>query len=168
MNSVPEAAGDVPDHILVTTGWVDAHLDDPRVRLVEVSVDTAAYHRSHIPGAVGWQWKADIRDALRPDVPGLFCFEALMSRCGIANDTTVVLYGDNNNFLAVLVFWLLKINGHDDVRLLRGGRRAWLLEDRPVTTYVPRHGPAAYRARPLQAEVRALRQVIWSTLDQVS
>lgn len=163
MEGAPEAAG----HVLVTPGWVEAHLDDSRVRLVEVSVDTAAYRKSHIPGAVGWQWKADIRTALGREIPGPFCFEALMSRCGIANDTTVVLYGDNNNFLAIFVFWLLKINGHDDVRLLRGGRRAWLLEDRPVTTYVPRYEPVDYRARPLEAEVRALRQIVWSTLDQM-
>lgn len=165
MERMPETAGYVGGDVLVTTGWVETHLDDPTVRLVEVSVDTTAYHKCHIPGAVGWRWAEDIREALRRDVSPPSYFEALMSRCGIVNDSTVVLYGDNNNFLAVLVFWLLKIQGHDVVRLLHGGRREWLLEDRPVTTYVPRYKPTDYRARPLKAELRALRELVWTVLD---
>lgn len=167
MDSRPQAAGDIRDHTLVTTAWVEARLDDPKVRLVEVCLDVAVYRESHIPGAVGWRWIEDTREALGPGDAGPARFEDLMCRCGIANDTTIVLYDDNNNWLAILIFWLLKIHGHDDVRLLRGGRRAWLLEDRPVTTYVSRHKPTAYRARPLDAELRALRQIVWSTLDHM-
>ena len=122
--------------VLVTTDWVAARLDDPQVRLVEVSVDTQAYDSGHIPGAIGWSWKEDTQDTLRRDIPNPAAFGALMSEAGISNDTTVVLYGDLDNWFATYAFWLLKMYGHDDVRLLNGGRKKWIAEERQLTTMI--------------------------------
>lgn len=150
--------------VLVTTDWVADHLDDTNIRLVEVSVDTEAYASGHIPGAIGWSWKEDTQDTLRRDIPHEAAFEALMSQAGISSDTTVVLYGDLDNWFATYAFWLLKLYGHQDVRLLNGGRKKWLAEERQLTTYVSAYQATSYRAQPRHTNLRALRSFVEASL----
>jgi thiosulfate/3-mercaptopyruvate sulfurtransferase len=150
--------------VLVTTDWVADHLEDANIRLVEVSVDTEAYDSGHIPGAIGWSWKKDTQDILRRDIPDEAAFEALMSQAGIANETTVVLYGDLDNWFATYAFWLLKLYGHGDVRLLNGGRKKWLAEERQLTTFAPAHNPTSYRAQPRNTNLRALRSFVEASI----
>jgi thiosulfate/3-mercaptopyruvate sulfurtransferase len=149
---------------LVETSWVAEHLNDPKVRLVEVDVDTAAYDTGHISGAVGWNWQRDTQDTLVRDIPDEAALEALLGRSGIGNDTTIVLYGDNNNWFATYAFWLLKYYGHRDVRLMNGGRKKWLDEARPMTTELPQVEPEQYTARPPQNNLRALRPFVEETV----
>jgi thiosulfate/3-mercaptopyruvate sulfurtransferase len=122
---------------LVDAAWAQQHLDDPNVRFVEVDVDTAAYDESHIPGAVGWNWTSQLSDGIRRDVASRDDFIALLRASGIAPETTIVLYGDNNNWFAAWAYWQLKLFGWDDVRILDGGRKYWLANDLPVATEVP-------------------------------
>jgi thiosulfate/3-mercaptopyruvate sulfurtransferase len=150
--------------VLVETEWVADHLTDPKVRLVEVDVDTTAYDSGHIPSAVGWNWKKDTQQPIRRDIPDKAGAEELLSRSGIANDTTVILYGDNHNWFATYAFWLLKLYGHADARLMNGGRKKWLDEGRPLTTEAPQVAPALYRAKEPEAGLRALRSLV---LDSV-
>jgi thiosulfate/3-mercaptopyruvate sulfurtransferase len=151
--------------VLVNTDWVADHLTDANIRLVEVSVDTEAYDSGHIPGAVGWSWKKDTQDTLRRDIPDTAAFEALMSQAGIGNETTVVLYGDLDNWFATYAFWLLKLYGHEDVRLLNGGRKKWLAEERQLTTNIITYKPTTYRAQPRNTNLRALRSFVEASLQ---
>lgn len=146
--------------VLVETDWVAAHLNDPSVRLVEVDVDTAAYDSGHIPGAAGWNWKIDTQQPIRRDIPDRATLEALLSRSGIGNNTTVVLYGDNNNWFATFAFWLLKMYGHADARIMNGGRKKWVDEGRAMTTDAPAIAPTAYRAKDPNWSLRALRDLV--------
>ena len=132
--------------VLVTAEWVAEHLNDPKVRIVEVDVDTKAYSEGHIPGATGWDWGKQLCDTLRRDIIPKAQFEKLMGESGIGNDTTVVLYGDNNNWFAAWAFWQMKIYGHADVRLMDGGRKKWLAESRDLAQDLPKLKPTAYRA----------------------
>lgn len=152
--------------VLVETAWVADHLNDPNLRLVEVDVDTTAYDSGHIPGAVGWNWKKDTQQTVRRDIPDQAGLEALLSRAGIANTTTVVLYGDNNNWFATFAFWLLKLYGHPDVRLMNGGRKKWMDEGRPVATEVPAVTPATYHAAGPDLNLRAMRGLVHDSLGQ--
>jgi thiosulfate/3-mercaptopyruvate sulfurtransferase len=154
--------------VLVSTQWAAGKLDDPTIRFVEVDVDTAAYDSGHMPGAVGWNWQRDTQDQLVRDVPNRADFEALMSRSGIANDTTVVLYGDNNNWFAAYAFWLLKMYGHDDVRLMDGGRKRWLDEGRPSTTEAPQVESTVYVAPAFNSSLRALRDDVLEHLENAN
>jgi len=124
--------------VLVSTGWTLEHLDDPTVRLVEVDVDTTSYTQSHLPGAVGWDWTSQLADGVRRDIASREDFGLLLSRSGIGPDTTIVLYGDNNNWFAAWAYWQLKLYGHRDVRILDGGRRYWLDQGLALTVEVPR------------------------------
>jgi thiosulfate/3-mercaptopyruvate sulfurtransferase len=142
--------------VLVSTDWVQENLGKPKIRIVEVDVDTQAYATGHIPGAVGWNWQTQLQDQLRRDILSKEQFEKLMGAAGIAEDDTVVLYGDNNNWFAAYGFWLLQIYGHADVRLMNGGRVKWLAEsDKPMTPDVPEVTPTAYRVRSEHPELRA-------------
>ena len=114
------------ENALVDSEWALAHLDDPNVRFVEVDVDTTAYEQSHLPGAVGWNWTSQLADGIRRDIAGREDFSKLLSESGIGPDTTIVLYGDNNNWFAAWAYWQLKLYGHRDVRILNGGRKFWL------------------------------------------
>ena len=114
------------ENALVDSEWALAHLNDPNVRFVEVDVDTTAFEQSHIPGAVGWNWTSQLSDGIRRDIAGREDFSKLLSESGIGPDTTVVLYGDNNNWFAAWAYWQLKLYGHQDVRILNGGRKFWL------------------------------------------
>ena len=118
--------------VLVSTDWVAAHAQDAGVRLVEVDVDTKAYDESHVPGAIAWAWNTQLCDTVVRDIAPKAAFEELLTQSGIGNDTTVVLYGDNNNWFAAWAFWQMKIYGHKDVRIMDGGRKKWLAEARDL------------------------------------
>ena len=131
---------------LVGTDWVAENLANPKVRLVEVDVDTRAYDEGHIPGAIGWCWTTQLCDTVRRDIVSREQFEALMSGSGIAPDTTVVLYGDNNNWFAAWAFWQMEMYGHPDIRIMNGGRKKWLDEGRALTRVMGEVPPTRYRA----------------------
>src|ERR1700685_1249764 len=132
--------------VLVTTQWVADHSNDTKVRLVEVDVDTTAYDQGHIAGAVGWNWQTQLQDNIRRDLIERHALEDLLGQSGISNDTTIVLYGDNNNWFAAYAFWQLKYYGHKEVRLINGGRKKWIAEGLPTTTEVPQVAKTTYRA----------------------
>ena len=146
--------------MLVETDWVAQRLNSPGMRLVEVDVDTSAYEQGHIPGAVGWNWQTDTQDQVRRDILSPAAFAELMGRSGIANDTTVILYGDNNNWFAAYALWMLKYYGHQDVRLMNGGRKKWIEEGRELTTLPPNVEPCHYTIGSIQKELRALRPFV--------
>jgi thiosulfate/3-mercaptopyruvate sulfurtransferase len=152
--------------ILVTTDWVVSHIDDAKVRLLEVDVDTSAYDKGHIKNAAGWNWTTQLQDNVRRDLLGPAQFEKLCKNTGIANDTTVVLYGDNNNWFAAYALWQFKYFGHKDVRLMNGGRKKWELEGRPLTTETRQFTPTNYKASGPDESVRARRELIFETLDK--
>lgn len=141
--------------VLVETDWLAQHLEDPQVRVVEVDYDpSSAYELGHIPGAILFDWKKDINDPLRRDIVGREAFEELNARAGISNESIVVLYGDFRNWFAAFAYWVYKIYGHRDVRLLNGGRKKWLEERRPLTEEVPQYPRAVYRAQEPDARLR--------------
>jgi thiosulfate/3-mercaptopyruvate sulfurtransferase len=143
--------------VLVTTDWVKENLGKPGIKLVEVDVDTKAYDAGHIQGAIGLNWETQLQDQVRRDIPTKAAFENLLSAAGVANTDTVILYGDNNNWFAAYAFWLFKLYGHKDVRLMNGGRAKWLAEDdKPLTVEKARIEPTAYRAAEPDLSLRAL------------
>ncbi len=146
--------------VLVETDWVEQHLGDPKIKLVEVDVDTTAYESGHIPGAIDWSWQADLNDPVTRDIISKEGFERLMHVSGISNDDTIVLYGDNNNWFAAFAYWVCKIYGHKDVRLMNGGRKKWLAENRPLTKERPVVTPSTYRAQDPDLSIRAFREDI--------
>jgi thiosulfate/3-mercaptopyruvate sulfurtransferase len=142
--------------VLVSTDWVKQHLGDPKVKLVEIDVDTQAYSAGHVPGAVGFNWQTQLQDQVRRDIVSRPEFERLMSEAGISPSDTVVVYGDNNNWFAAYGFWLMKLYGHEDVRLMNGGRVKWLGEDdKELTSDAPSVSPTQYRAQGEHPELRA-------------
>ena len=158
--------GYVVPEVLVSTDWVAEHMHDDGLRLVEVSVDTSAYDSGHIPGGIGWSWKEDTQDTLRRDIPDKTAFEALMGQAGITNDTTVILYGDMNNWFATYALWLMKYYGHADVRLMNGGRHKWIDEGRPLTIDVPQYAQATYQAQSPDTSIRALRDSVLESVGR--
>jgi thiosulfate/3-mercaptopyruvate sulfurtransferase len=151
--------------VLVSTDWVAAHLDDPKVRRVEFDVDTRAYENGHIKNAVAWNWTTQLNDNVRRDIPSATQFEDLCGSSGVSNDSTVVLYGDNNNWFAAFAFWQFKVYGHKDVRLMNGGRKKWELEGRPFTTEPPNITPKRYKASAPDKSIRARREDIFRVLE---
>src|SRR5580698_2059843 len=141
--------------VLVDADWVEAHLDDPSIVLVEVDEDTAAYDKNHIRGAVRLDWKRDLQDQVRRDFVSKEQFEALLSDRGIANDDTVVLYGGNNNWFASYAYWYFKIYGHENVKLLDGGRKKWELDSRELVAEQPSRPATTYTAKPPNNDIRA-------------
>ena len=123
----------VPD-VLVSTDWVAQHRNDPNVRVVEVDVDTAAYDQGHVPGSLGWNWTTELCDTVVRDIVPKAKLESLLGRSGITPQTTIVLYGDNNNWFAAYTYWYLKYYGHDAVKLVNGPREKWIGEGRPTST----------------------------------
>jgi thiosulfate/3-mercaptopyruvate sulfurtransferase len=154
--------------VLVDADWVQAHLDDPKVVLVEVDEDTAAYEKNHIRNAVRIDWKRDLQDPVRRDFVNQEQFEALLSERGIANDDTVVLYGGNNNWFASYAYWYFKLYGHGDVKLLDGGRKKWELESRELVTEVPTRSATSYTAQPQDQSIRAYRDDVVSAIGTVN
>ena len=144
--------------VLVSTDWVAAHLNDASIRLIEVDVDTTAYDSGHITGAVGWNWQSQLNDPVRRDIPDKGAFAGLLSEAGVTPKTTVVLYGDNNNWFAAFAFWLLQLYGHTNARLMNGGRAKWVAEGRPLVTEKPRVTPSKYPVpKKVNATLRAKR-----------
>jgi thiosulfate/3-mercaptopyruvate sulfurtransferase len=141
--------------VLVSIDWLLVHLDNPAIRIVEVDVETNAYDEGHIRGAIAWSWRRHLADLVRRDVLRRTQFEGLLSQSGIARDTTIVLYGDHNNWFAAWAFWQLKIYGHKDVRILDGGRKKWLAEGQALTLDVPVFPATNYRANAPDFSVRA-------------
>ncbi len=152
--------------VLVSTEWVAAHANDSNVRVVEVDVDTAAYNEGHVPGAIAWAWNTQLSDQVRRDILSKEQFEQLMSQSGIGNDTTVVLYGDNNNWFAAWALWQAKIYGHKDVRIMNGGRKKWLSEGREVTREIPKPSKANYRAAQPDLSLRAFLPQVQQAVKQ--
>jgi thiosulfate/3-mercaptopyruvate sulfurtransferase len=144
----------VPD-VLVTTDWVAQHAKDTGVRVVEVDVDTTSYDQGHAPGALGWNWATELCDTVVRDIVPKDKLEALLGQAGIDNKTTIILYGDNNNWFAAWAFWQLKIYGHQDVRIMDGGRKKWLAEGRELTTDKPSFPSATYKAKDADPSLRA-------------
>ncbi len=142
---------------LVDVDWVEAHLDDPSVVLVEVDEDTSAYEKNHIRGAVRIDWREDLQDPVRRDFVNRPQFEALLSRKGISNDDTVVLYGGNNNWFAAYAYWYFTLYGHASVKLLDGGRKKWELDSRAMVSEVGDRAPTTYRAQEQDLSIRAFR-----------
>lgn len=151
--------------VLVSTDWVSQHAGDASVRVVEVDVNKGSYAEGHVPGAVGWSWDTQLCDTVLRDIVPREEFEELMSTSGIGNGTTVVLYGDNNNWFAAWAFWQMKIYGHPDVRLMNGGRTKWLAEGREVSVKEPSPVHTNYVATDPD---KSLRAMLSEVLDAVS
>jgi thiosulfate/3-mercaptopyruvate sulfurtransferase len=148
--------------VLVSTDWVKQNLNQPNIKLVEIDVDTKAYDAGHIPGAVGFNWQTQLQDQVRRDIISKEAFEKLVGAAGISPANTVVLYGDNNNWFAAYGFWLFKIYGHHDVRLMNGGRVKWLNEaDKSLTTDKPNVTPVEYKATGINIELRAMVPLVF-------
>jgi thiosulfate/3-mercaptopyruvate sulfurtransferase len=145
---------------LVDTAWVAAHLEDPTVRIAESDEDYLLYETGHIPGAVKVDWFTTLQDSLRRDFLSQSAFEALCSRLGISNETTVVFYGDRNNWFACYAFWLFEYYGHAHRKIMNGGRLKWEKEGRPYSRAAPSYQPAVYHAQPPDLSIRAFRDQV--------
>jgi thiosulfate/3-mercaptopyruvate sulfurtransferase len=150
-------SGYAKPEVLVSTDWVAENLDNPNVRIVESDEDVLLYDLGHIPGAVKIDWHVDLQNPVERDFLDKAGFEELMRHNGIGNDTTVVFYGDRNNWYATYAYWLFKYFGHDDVRVMNGGRAKWEAEGRPMSRDIPTHAPATYSAKESDERIRAYR-----------
>jgi thiosulfate/3-mercaptopyruvate sulfurtransferase len=155
---------DYAKDVLVETDWVQEHLEDPSVRIVEVDENPALYAEAHIPGAIGFDWRRDLQDQVKRDFLGPEAFGELLGSRGIGDDHTIVLYGDRNNWFAAYTYWYLKYYGHDDVKLVNGPREKWISEGRPTTRDVPSHEPATFTAREGDPAIRAKRDEVLAAL----
>lgn len=152
---------------LVETEWLTSHLDDPSVRIIEVDEDTSAYQSGHIPGAVAWNWTTDMHVPVGRDYVDQDGLSGLLRQAGVGPDTTVVLYGANNNWFASYAYWLLRYLGFANAKLLNGGRKKWELEDRPTTAAVPTYEGTDYRVDgPLNGRFRAFRDDVLSRVRE--
>jgi thiosulfate/3-mercaptopyruvate sulfurtransferase len=154
--------------VLVDAEWVEQHLDDPKVVLVEVDEDTAAYDKNHIRGAVRIDWKQDLQDQVRRDFVNKQQFEKLLSEKGIGNDDTVVLYGGNNNWFASYAYWYFKLYGHDNIKLLDGGRKKWELDSRELVDEQPKRDKTSYTAKEPDAKIRAFRDEVVDAIGKLN
>ncbi|MCW2547852.1 MAG: Thiosulfate sulfurtransferase, partial [Mycobacterium sp.] len=145
---------------LVDAAWAEAHLDDPKVVFVEVDEDVSAYDKNHIRGAVRVDWTQDLQDKVKRDFVNQADFEKLLSAKGISNDDTIVLYGGNNNWFAAYAYWYFKLYGHDDVKLLDGGRKKWELDSRELVEDVPQREKTQYKAKNPNNDIRAFRDEV--------
>jgi thiosulfate/3-mercaptopyruvate sulfurtransferase len=154
--------------VLVDADWVQAHLGDPGLVLVEVDEDTSAYDKGHIKGAVKIDWKQDLQDPVRRDFVDQAGFEALLSERGISGDDTVILYGGNNNWFAAYAYWYFKLYGHHNVKLLDGGRKKWELDSRDMDTDVPHRPATSYHAKEQDRTIRAFRDEVVSAIGKLN
>ncbi len=154
--------------VLVDADWVQAHLGDPGLVLVEVDEDTSAYDKGHIRGAVKIDWKKDLQDPVRRDFVDRAGFEQLLSARGIGNEDTVILYGGNNNWFAAYAYWYFKLYGHRDVRLLDGGRKKWELDSRELVTEVPERAATSYQAAEQDRSIRAFRDDVIAAIGTLN
>ncbi len=152
-------------NVLVDAEWAQQHIGDPNVRFVEVDVDTSAYDEGHIEGAVAWNWTSQLSDGLRRDIVGREELARLLGESGIGPDTTIVLYGDNNNWFAAWAYWQLKLFGVEDVKILNGGRRYWLEHQLPTTTDVPSYEPTGIELPEPDFSHRAFRDDVLEHID---
>lgn len=152
--------------VLVETDWVASHLKDAAIRVVEVDVDTTAYEQGHVPGAVGWNWNTQLCDTLVRDIVPANKLEELLGNAGIDNNTPIVLYGDNNNWFAAWAFWQLKIYGHEDVRIMNGGRKKWLAESRELSKETPSYPRKNYKTKPPDLSLRAFLPEVQKAMEQ--
>jgi thiosulfate/3-mercaptopyruvate sulfurtransferase len=152
--------------VLVDADWVEAHLGDPDVVLVEVDEDTSAYDKGHIANAVKIDWKKDLQDPVRRDFVDRHGFEELLSARGISNDDLVILYGGNNNWFAAYAYWYFRLYGHANVKLLDGGRKKWELDSRDLVTEVPERAETSYKAQEQDASLRAFRDEVVAAIGQ--
>ena len=152
--------------VLVDAEWLEAHRSDPGVVIVEVDEDTSAYGKGHIRGAVKIDWKADLQDPVRRDFVDKAGFEALLSARGIGNDDTVVLYGGNNNWFAAYAYWYFRLYGHQNVKLLDGGRKKWELDSRELVTEVPQRTATSYQAKDQDTAIRAFRDEVVAAIGK--
>ena len=149
---------------VVDTKWAAEHLQDPKIRILEVSVDATAFDQGHIPGAVALNWFRDLEEHPVRNIASRGKIEHLLGQAGVSNDTTVLLYGDNNNWFAAYAYWLLKYYGHRDARLINGGRKKWIDEGRPLTKEPTKVAPAVYKAQEPKAAIRALRELVLASV----
>ncbi len=151
--------------VLVETDWVEEHLNDASIRIVEVDENPALYAEAHIPGAIGFDWKTDLQDQVKRDFLGPDEFGELMGSRGISNDHTIVLYGDRNNWFAAYTYWYFRYYGHDEVKLMNGPREKWISENRPTSTETPQYEPTTFNAQPGDDSIRAKRDEVLAALD---
>ncbi len=161
-------ASEARNDILVTTDWVEQHRQDAGIRLVEVDVDTSAYESGHVEGAIAWNWTTQLNDQVRRDILSREQVQELLGQSGITPDTTIVLYGDNNNWFAAYAYWQLKIFGHNNVKLMNGGRKKWELEGRKFVTEVPSVNVVAYQAKEADLSIRANQIDVYGSLKNGS
>jgi thiosulfate/3-mercaptopyruvate sulfurtransferase len=151
--------------VLVETGWLQEHLGDPNLRIVESNEDPELYAQGHIPGAIHLRWKTDLQDPVRRDWVSRAQLEQLLGFRGIGNEHTIVLYGDKNNWFATYTFWLLSYYGVENLKILNGGRQKWVAEGRPLTTEVPQYPPTTFRAKDPDPALRAFRDEVLQRLQ---
>jgi thiosulfate/3-mercaptopyruvate sulfurtransferase len=157
---------DYAKDVLVDTQWVEDHLSDDSIRIVEVDENPGLYAEAHIPGAIGFDWKTDLQDQVKRDFLGPQEFGELFGGRGISNEHTIVLYGDRNNWFAAYTYWYLKYYGHDNVKLVNGPREKWISEGRPTSTDVPEFEPLTFNAQEGDADIRAMRDEVFEALDR--
>jgi thiosulfate/3-mercaptopyruvate sulfurtransferase len=156
---------DYANDVLVEPDWLEQHLDDDSIRIVEVDENPALYEESHIPGAIGFDWRTDLQDQVRRDFLGPEDFGELFGSRGVSGENLVILYGDRNNWFAAYTYWYLKYYGHEKVRLLNGPRERWISEGRPTTSEVPSYPPASFKAMPGDDSIRAKRDEVLEALS---
>jgi thiosulfate/3-mercaptopyruvate sulfurtransferase len=152
--------------VLVEPDWLQEHLEDPQLRIVEVDENPALYAEAHIPGAIGFDWQRDLQDPVRRDFLGPEDFSALLSQRGIGDEHTIVLYGDCNNWFAAYTYWYLKYYGHEAVRLLNGPREKWIADGRPTSTELPSYPRASFTAKAGDEAIRARRDDVLAALER--
>jgi thiosulfate/3-mercaptopyruvate sulfurtransferase len=156
------------DTSLVSADWVAENINNPKVVIVEVDEDTTLYQQGHIESAITFHWRDDLQDGVIRDLISKEKFEALLSKSGISNDSTVILYGGNNNWFATYAFWYFKVYGHQDVRLLDGGRKRWELDARPFVTAVPTRTATRYVATERDNSIRAYRDEVIAAIGTLN
>jgi thiosulfate/3-mercaptopyruvate sulfurtransferase len=156
---------DYANDVLVEPEWLEQHLNDESIRIVEVDENPALYAEAHIPGAIGFDWKEDLQDQVKRDFLGPRAFGELFGRSGVSDEHTIVLYGDRNNWFAAYTYWYLKYYGHDKVLLLNGPREKWIADARPTSTEVPAHPAASFTAQPGDDTIRARREEVLAAID---
>jgi thiosulfate/3-mercaptopyruvate sulfurtransferase len=159
---------DYSKDVLVGTDWVEQHHGDANVAVVEVDEDTEAYGRGHVPDAIAFNWRTDLQDPVKRDFISKDDLGRLLGQNGIGNDTLIVLYGGNNNWFAAYAYWYLKYYGHDNVKLMNGGRKKWELEGRELTDAVPSRPAVSYSAKDPNKDIRALRDYILDNIGDVN
>jgi len=154
--------------VLVSTQWVADHGSDPGIKLVEVDVDTNAYDEGHVAGAVGFNWTSQLQDQVQRDIIKKADLEKLLGEAGISNSDTIILYGDNNNWFAAYAYWILEMYGHQNLKLMDGGRKKWLDENRPTTKDAPAPAKASYKASDANLALRARQREVEDALGKVA